>query len=40
MLISAIPAQNVFTNLNLELNAGEFSFLIGKSGSGKSTLFK
>ena len=32
------PNQNVFTNLNLELNSGEFSFLIGKSGSGKSTL--
>ncbi len=34
------PNQNLFTNLNLELNAGEFSFLIGKSGSGKSTLLQ
>ncbi len=34
------PTQNVFTNLNLELDAGEFSFLIGKSGSGKSTLLQ
>ncbi len=34
------PSQNVFTNLNLELDAGDFSFLIGKSGSGKSTLLQ
>ncbi len=32
--------QQVFSNLNLELNGGEFCFLIGKSGSGKSTLLQ
>ena len=30
--------QPVFENVNLELGAGEFAFLIGKSGSGKTTL--
>src|SRR3990172_7708835 len=34
------PNQTVFTNLNLQLNQGEFSFLIGKSGAGKSTLLQ
>ncbi|MEO8398361.1 MAG: ATP-binding cassette domain-containing protein [Ignavibacteriaceae bacterium] len=33
-------SQNLFSNLNLQLNAGEFSFLIGKSGTGKSTLLQ
>ena len=32
--------QPVFTNLNLSVNEGEFTFLIGKSGSGKSTLLE
>ncbi len=32
--------QEVFNNLNLQLNAGEFAFLIGKSGVGKSTLLQ
>ncbi len=27
--------QIVFTDLNLELDEGEFAFLIGKSGVGK-----
>jgi cell division transport system ATP-binding protein len=34
------PSQPVFENLNLELDPGEFIFLIGKSGSGKSTLLQ
>jgi cell division transport system ATP-binding protein len=34
------PGQVVFRDLNLELEKGEFSFLIGKSGSGKSTLLQ
>jgi cell division transport system ATP-binding protein len=34
------PAQPVFEDLNLELEQGEFIFLIGKSGSGKSTLLQ
>jgi cell division transport system ATP-binding protein len=34
------PAQPVFEDLNLELEHGEFIFLIGKSGSGKSTLLQ
>jgi cell division transport system ATP-binding protein len=32
--------QTVFTDLNLELDEGEFVFLIGKSGVGKSTLLQ
>jgi len=32
--------QPVFTNLNLELDFGEFVFVIGKSGIGKSTLMQ
>ena len=32
--------QPVFTNLNLELDYGEFVFIIGKSGIGKSTLMQ
>ncbi len=34
------PSQPVFDDLNLELEQGEFIFLIGKSGSGKSTLLQ
>ncbi|MGD1005890.1 MAG: ATP-binding cassette domain-containing protein [Ignavibacteriaceae bacterium] len=32
--------QPVFADLNLSIENGEFSFLIGKSGSGKSTLIR
>lgn len=32
--------QTLFENVNLELGAGEFAFLIGKSGSGKTTLLQ
>jgi len=32
--------QEVFNNLNLQLNKGDFAFLIGKSGVGKSTLLQ
>jgi cell division transport system ATP-binding protein len=32
--------QPVFTNLNFELDYGEFLFVIGKSGIGKSTLMQ
>jgi cell division transport system ATP-binding protein len=32
--------QEVFNNLNLQLNRGDFAFLIGKSGIGKSTLLQ
>jgi len=32
--------QSVFSNLNLQVNKGDFTFLIGKSGSGKSTLLQ
>lgn len=32
--------QPVFNNLNLQVNQGDFTFLIGKSGSGKSTLLQ
>ncbi len=34
------PTQPVFADLNINLDHGEFSFLIGKSGSGKSTLLQ
>src|SRR5689334_17238125 len=30
----------VLTNVNLDIKAGEFVYLIGKTGSGKSTLLK
>ncbi len=32
--------QVLFDNVNLELAAGEFAFLIGKSGSGKTSLLQ
>lgn len=32
--------QPLFEDVNLELGAGEFAFLIGKSGSGKTTLLQ
>jgi len=32
--------QPVFNNLNLQVNQGDFTFLIGKSGAGKSTLLQ
>jgi len=32
--------QPVFTNLNMEMDYGEFVFVIGKSGIGKSTLMQ
>lgn len=32
--------QTVFTDLNFDLEEGEFAFLIGKSGIGKSTLLQ
>jgi len=34
------PNQTVFTDLNMDLDEGEFAFLIGKSGVGKSTLLQ
>lgn len=34
------PNQPIFTDLNLEVEEGEFAFLIGKSGIGKSTLLQ
>ncbi len=34
------PNQSVFSNLNMQMEAGDFCFLIGKSGSGKSTLLQ
>jgi cell division transport system ATP-binding protein len=36
----AYPNQDVFKNLDLTINKGEFVFLIGKSGSGKTTLLQ
>ncbi len=32
--------QDIFNDLNFEMNSGEFVFLIGRSGSGKSTLLQ
>lgn len=32
--------QPVFSDLNLEMNNGDFAFIIGKSGSGKTTLMQ
>ncbi|MDR3628114.1 MAG: cell division ATP-binding protein FtsE [Ignavibacteriaceae bacterium] len=34
------PSQPIFADLNLNIENGEFSFLIGKSGTGKSTLIQ
>lgn len=34
------PTQPIFADLNINIDNGEFSFLIGKSGSGKSTLIQ
>ncbi len=34
------PNQPVFNDLNLQVNSGDFVFLIGKSGVGKTTLLK
>lgn len=36
----AHPDNVVLTNVNLEINKGEFVYLIGKTGSGKSSLLK
>ena len=34
------PDNIVFSNLNLEVNKGDFIYIIGKTGSGKSSLLK
>lgn len=34
------PDQNVFSDLNFEVNSGEFTFLIGRSGAGKTTVMQ
>lgn len=34
------PKHLVLTNVNLQINKGEFVFLIGQTGSGKSSLLK
>jgi cell division transport system ATP-binding protein len=34
------PNKQVFDNIELKINAGEFVFLVGESGIGKSTLLK
>jgi cell division transport system ATP-binding protein len=39
--VSIFQEKNpVLTNINLEVNKGEFIYLIGKTGSGKSSLMK
>ena len=32
--------QQIFSDINLKVNAGEFIYLIGETGSGKSSLLK
>ena len=32
--------NRVLSNINLEVNHGEFIYIIGKTGSGKSSLMK
>ena len=32
--------QQVFSNITLKIDAGEFIYLIGETGSGKSSLLK
>ena len=34
------PNQQLFKNLNLTIEKGEFVYLVGKSGSGKTTLLQ
>ena len=34
------PGHLVLSNVNLQINKGEFVFLIGQTGSGKSSLLK
>lgn len=34
------PNKQVFDNIDLKINSGEFVFLVGESGIGKSTLLK
>ena len=36
----SFPNQPLFTDLNIEITAGDFVFLIGKSGSGKTSLLQ
>lgn len=36
----SIDENIIFDNFNMELNAGEFVYLVGKEGCGKSTLLK
>jgi cell division transport system ATP-binding protein len=37
---SYLPDQPALSDVSLQLNSGDFCFIIGPSGSGKSTLFK
>lgn len=39
-IVFSYPNQLVFNDLNFSLEAGEFTFLIGKSGAGKSTFLQ
>ncbi len=39
-IIKNYASQELFDNLNLKLNAGNRTGLVGRNGSGKSTLFK